>query len=420
MSTTVQPVDDPRSVDERDFPADGPPETQLRFLLNYAVLATSLYNTQPWLFRIDRDTVELYADRTRGLPVIDPDYRGLTLACGAALFHLRVALEHAGYVPVVELLPDERNRDLLARVRMGDRREPDPESSRLFWAIPDRRLNRQPFEERSVPEHVLDTLRQAASAEGAWLQLAVEARERRALAELIAEGDRVQWANNRFRRELASWIHPARRRDGLAEYALGMGALIIRTFDLGEGRAAQDRELAGGSPVLAVLGTRGDTRRDWLAAGQAAGRVLLRAQSERVSASYLNQPVEVEELRPRLMEALATGPEGTPPWTSGRSGHPQLLLRLGYGPPIDPAPRRLLSEVIIGERAMPDPPSESAGELLYRDSYTPEELSRLLGISIHLIRHDAFAGTLKAHVHDHQILSIPRTAVLDWLRERDS
>lgn len=406
MTSTL--VDDPRNVSVDQFPADGTPQDQLRFMLNYAVLATSNYNTQPWLFRIAGDTVELYADRTRGLPVIDPDDRGLTLACGAALYHLRVAMRHFGYSPVVELLPDERNRDLLARVKMGERAEPTEEIEQLFTAIPERRLNRQPFEDRPVPDDLLEELRQTAAEEGAWLHLVTDKRAQRALAELIAEGDRIQWANSRFRRELASWIHPARRRDGLAEYALGMGALVIRTFDLGEGQAARDRELANGSPVLAVLGTRGDNVRDWLIGGQAAGRVLLHAQAAGVSASYLNQPVEVEELRPRLRETI------------GRTGYPQLVLRLGYGPSIDPAPRRSLSEVIIGEQAALQPPSESPGELLYQDSYTPEELSQLLGISIHAIRHAAFAGELRAHIYDHRILSIPRSAVLEWLRQRSA
>lgn len=404
MTTTM--LDDPRIVREDFFPSGGPPEAQLRFALNYAVLATSLYNTQPWLFRIEGDMVDLYADRTRGLPVLDPDDRGLTLACGAAIYHLRTTLKHFCFMPLVELLPDEQNRDLLARVHRGDRTRPWHEIDHLFKAIPERRLNRQPFEDREVPDGVLERLREAAAEEGAWLHLAVDEGERNALAQLIAEGDRLQWASNRFRRELASWIHPARLRDGLAEYALGMGALVIRTFDLGEGQAAHDRDLAGGSPVLAVLGTRGDTAYDWLIAGQAAGRVLLEAQAAGISASYLNQPIEVEELRPRLMETL------------GRKGHPQLLLRLGYGPPIAPAPRRLLGEVIIGERATQEPPSESTGELLYRESYSPEELSRLLGVSVHVIRHDAFTGNLGAHIYNHRILSIPRPAVLDWLRSR--
>jgi hypothetical protein len=71
----------------------------------------------------------------------------------------------------------------------------------------------------------------------------------------------------RFRRELALWMHPNRTksRDGMPLYAFGFsdlmslaGPFVIRTFDTGKGRAAKDRQLAEGSPVLAILGTEDD------------------------------------------------------------------------------------------------------------------------------------------------------------------
>jgi hypothetical protein len=38
------------------------------------------------------DGVELFADRTRALSVVDPDDRELTMSCGAALSQLRLAI----------------------------------------------------------------------------------------------------------------------------------------------------------------------------------------------------------------------------------------------------------------------------------------------------------------------------------------
>lgn len=62
---------------------------------------------------------------------------------------------------------------------------------------------------------------------------------------------------------------------------------LVRTFDLGDGQAAKDEELAAGSPALAVLMTRKDNPRAWLAAGQALERILLLARSENVWCSFL-------------------------------------------------------------------------------------------------------------------------------------
>jgi hypothetical protein len=61
---------------------------------------------------------------------------------------------------------------------------------------------------------------------------------------------------------------------------------------------------------------------------------LLRARAEGVWASFLNQPIEVPELRPRVREAV------------GEAGFPHLLLRMGYGQEVRPTPRRAIEEVL--------------------------------------------------------------------------
>lgn len=71
------------SVSEDKFPREGSNVDKLRFLLKYAILAPSSHNTQPWIFRIvNNNSIEVYADRTRALPVVDPEDRELTISCG--------------------------------------------------------------------------------------------------------------------------------------------------------------------------------------------------------------------------------------------------------------------------------------------------------------------------------------------------
>ncbi len=341
MST---PYLQPWDVRETDFPAAGTPAEKFSFLLNYAVLAPSSHNSQPWLFRIVADSVELYADRSRGLAVIDPDDRELTISCGAALFHLRIALRRFGYIGAVTTFPDADDPDLLARIHLGIKRDATPEAQALFAAIYQRRTNRQAFEQRPLPEDMLVALQEAAHTEGAWLYIVRGEKDRNAVADLISLADGMQWQDKHFRRELVAWARTTRmqRQDGIPTYALNLGGLTTqvglragRTFDLGNGQAANDRQLAMGSPALVVLGTHVDTVYDWLIAGQALARVLLHARSQGVWASFLNQPIEVPEVRPMLHNVIE------------RAGFPQLLLRLGYGPDIPPTPRRRLSEVLL-------------------------------------------------------------------------
>jgi hypothetical protein len=313
----------------------------LELAVESAVLAPSSHNTQPWLFRLGVDTVDLLADRRRQLPVVDPDGRELVLSCGAALLNLELALAHHGRAARVELLPDPAETDLLARVRLDTAREPTEAEEALFAAIPRRRTNRRAFSREPVPSNTVLLAGGAARAEGAaFVPVAEEARA--GIADLVAEGDRRQYADRRFRRELAAWCTPnwSRRRDGLPGYALGLGTagsllapLALRAFDLGRSQAAKSRGLALAAPVLALVTTDGDTTRDRLRAGRALQRVLLELTAAGVSASFLNQPVEVPELRAELGRVAGAG------------GVPQLLLRVGYGPEARATPRRPADDV---------------------------------------------------------------------------
>ena len=347
------------NVSERQFPKDGTKSEQLKFLLNYAILAPSSHNTQPWLFKIvGDDIIELYADRTRGLPLVDPMDRALTISCGAALSHLLIAIRHFGYAYELEIFPDSNDKDLISRIIIDDRRkEPKTDENALFEAITKRRTNRLKFEDSDLEDSLISRLSSVAITDKeetkgergkgitVWLHIARELDEKDSLADLIAEGDRIQLSDKRFRRELASWIHPNRSRskDGMPGYAFGyndimshMGPFVLRTFDIGKGQAAKDRQLAAGSPTLAILGTKSDEPMDWLKTGMALSRILLAAQSDNIWSSFLNQPIEVPELRPKVQELVKE--EGT--------GFPQIMLRMGYGKEIKPTPRRSVKDVL--------------------------------------------------------------------------
>jgi nitroreductase len=310
---------------------------QLQALVQAATLAPSSHNTQPWLFRLEGQVIELLADRTRALPVNDPDDRELTISCGCALFNLRVAAAATGLQAQVEPWPDAADTDLLARVRLAPSGA-DPTDAALQAVMAERRTYRERFASTAVDPMALRRLVQAVKSEAASLAVLDTTDQRLGAAALVAEGDAMLWANPSWRRELAAWMHPRRRGDGLTLPALAIpvAQVVVRTFDMGHGVAAKDRQLADESPVLAVLTTEGDSPRDWLAAGQALQRLLLLGVQLGLQASYLNQPVQVATLRPKLQRL------------TGCPGYAQLLLRIGSPTQVKPAtPRRPLADVQI-------------------------------------------------------------------------
>ena len=313
-----------------------PNRDTIEALLASAILAPSSHNTQPWLFRSHGAYIELHADRTRALPVNDPNDRELTISCGCALFNLRVAAAAAGWHAQVTLAPDHQDADLLARVTLSRAPTPDP-VGRLQPRISARRTYRRRFTSRPVDPIAAMELSAAVLAEGARLSILSEPEQRHQAAELVSEGDAALWSSPHWRRELAAWMHPRRRGDGLSVPALAVPAaqMVVRSFDMGHGVGAKDRELADASPLLTVIATPGDELLDWLAAGLALQHALLIGLTHGLQASYLNQPVQVADLRPRLQSLC------------GNSGTPQLLLRWGVPQTILPAsPRRPLDEII--------------------------------------------------------------------------
>ncbi len=313
--------------------------TPVEDLVADAVSAPSSHNTQPWVFAVHERTIALHADRTRALPVNDPHDRELTISCGAALYTLCLSARARGLAPQVTLLPGD-DPDLLALVELVEAPRGGSaghDDRALLAACPARRTVREPFSDHPMPPELVQRLVEAVSAEGAWLEVVGDHARRSALAELVAEGDGRQFADPRWRRELASWMHPRRSGEGLVVpiAALPVTRLALSAFDLGRRTGAKDAALLEGSPAVAVLGTDGDGPADWLAAGCALQRALLTAAAEGVQAGYLNQPCQVGELRPQLAHLL------------GRPGFPQLVLRMGVSTQEGrPAPRRPVTAVI--------------------------------------------------------------------------
>lgn len=307
-------------------------------LLQAAVAAPSMHNTQPWRFRVKpaSRTIELRADPARQLPYSDPAGRAVHIACGAAVFNMRLAAAVAGWQSSVLLVPDARAPQLLATIRLGGRQRAGVAERELHAAIEQRHTNRQPFSSRRVPPGVLTELTEAARLEGAILHIP-DHDEAMRLLDLAADAERDLLADPRYLAELARWTGGQRDREGIPDSALGPrspeGPAPVRDFTPGPRSQPVSYAWFETTPQLAVLSMRSGTKADWLRAGQALQRVLLTATARGISVSPLTQPLETRDAW--LVRDPRAGSE-----------QPQMILRLGYGLPQSPSPRRPISDVL--------------------------------------------------------------------------
>ncbi|KAB2352258.1 Acg family FMN-binding oxidoreductase [Actinomadura rudentiformis] len=309
-----------------------PPAEHVRAAVEAATWAPSVHNTQPWLFTWSGDRITVRADADRRLSVADPEGREMLISCGAAIFTLRVAARHLGYEPEVALLPDPDRPHLLADVSLRERAPESEDNGRLYGEIRRRRTHRGAFKPDPVAEALLSVLRQEAQSEGATLRIIVDAPTRGAIAALTVAAEHVHQRTPSYAGELARWA-PAPgnpRREGVHEGAYPKEAPHTephfpgRDFARGHGwgTAAEERPVDWPDEpvtgVACVLTTKGDEAEDWLRAGQALQRVLLRASVEEdVSAAFHTQALEIPELREFIRTRFCAGE------------HPQLVLRLG-------------------------------------------------------------------------------------------
>ncbi|WP_067176486.1 Acg family FMN-binding oxidoreductase [Microtetraspora niveoalba] len=320
----------------------------VQYLLVAAEQAPSVLNTQPWRLRTSgHDVAELLCDPSRRLRVSDPRGRSMHLSCGAALFNLRLAIRIGGHRPAVSLLPDPEEPELLASIRMSESTPANATERSLYSAIRVRRTNREPFEDRLIPPSVMAGLRIAASREGANL-IPLDGESAGELLEQVGMADDELGGDRGYLAEQAAWTAGRALFDGVPRHVHGPRAdrepSPVRDFGLGHRERNRRVARFESRPQLAVLTTRGDRPVDWLHAGQALQRVLLMATCHGISASFLNQPLDLRDMRRRTDPRHARG-------------HAQMIMRLGYGPVVPRAPRR------------------PAGELLLRD---PRERDRLM------------------------------------------
>lgn len=317
----------------------------LRDAVALAVRAPSIHNTQPWLWRLSSDRIDLYADPSRQLAVVDPIRRGLLVSCGAALAQARWALINAGWQPTETLLPDPSNRDHLATLEIAEHSEVTAEVQWLVDAAWRRRTDRRPFRPVPVAETVISTLRQAAEAEGAMLQHVTRPDDRLELAVAVGEADSAEATDPAYVAEMQRWTgRSSDDVDGVptsavpdlphrqADVALrGFAVKAPGTLDVAQPAAVEH-------PSLLVLATRGDSDADRLRAGEALVRVLLTAAKVDLAVSPYTQPLEVPGPA-HVLRRLLSG-----------VGVPQMVLRVGWaqeGRPLKLTPRRPLDDVII-------------------------------------------------------------------------
>jgi nitroreductase len=289
--------------------------------------APSIHNTQPWRWEAGPDSLEMYAERSRQLTATDPDGRMMTVSCGAALHHARVALAAWGWQPAVSRLPEAGDPDLLARIRLDGTIPITPQAEELLGSIGRRHTDRRPVARRPVPREALAALVSAATGEGARLQV-LRPEDVDDVARSAALAAEVDATDPAIQAELGRWTGGERETTGLPDAVIpdrppqtnvpGREFAFRGTLHIG---TEHDKDA-----IYALLYGDEDDPAGWLSGGEALSALWLTAVRLGLGVLPISEAVEMPASRQILRGTLAF------------MGWPYLAMRIGVPDPGEPEP----------------------------------------------------------------------------------
>lgn len=340
----------------------GPPagETEpRRRALSYALLAPNPHNMQSWVADLSvPDTIQMFVDPTRLLPMTDPFSRQIMVGCGCFLETLVLAAGMEGWAADVTLGTGEdaivAGTAPFATVTMRPAARADADG--LAGAITARRSAKVDYDGRALSDAHVSALMAAHGLSAGRVGTTSEPGQVTTLREIGKAAMRVEVNLDRTYAESVKVMRfgadeIAQHRDGLSFHgpffwwAKRLG-LVTPEAQMDPTSTSRDiaREIldtqAATTATFGWLITPANDRAAQVAAGRAYVRLNLAAARDGVSLAPWSQALQEFPEMAELYAALRTA-------VGAAAGETvQMFFRLGYAAPQPPTPRRALDAII--------------------------------------------------------------------------
>ena len=271
-------------------------------LVSAATRAPSAGNGQPWRFVARGQVIECHVDGDHQWSTLDFEGTATRVAIGAAVENLVIAARRFGLTAAVEVVDgDDPHHVATVRLAAGGGKASDDEIE-LFEQIGKRFSDRHQSGRSPIATDVLADLAATAETHGGRLQWLARDPEIEALADLMAEGDRLTFLDPRMHKEMVGEFRWTREqveatRDGLDVATLELSAVdraglgvvaqsgamrVLGAIGAGKGLGAMTRKWMRGASAMGVVSIPGTDRVAFFRGGRVLERVWLRASAQGV------------------------------------------------------------------------------------------------------------------------------------------
>lgn len=335
-------------------------------LVAAGVLAANPHDTQPWLFNVHADRIEVFADLSRNLGAMDALRREMHLGLGCAIENMGLAAPPNGYDAALDVVPGSLlslgegcAAVAAATVRLAKRAPQAPDA--LYRAIPERHTSRYAYDRsRALPSEWIEFASDAGVSDDVRLFLFTDGPAREYFDATVVEATEAIIADPEMANDNMRWMRRSHdaieaHRDGITYASAGLSPLMQFLAGLvplpqrmeNHSWLAQTRDThLASAPLTGVIAVRDRyDRAQSIAAGRTWQRLHLSATAHGISMQPLNQPIEMadreKEAGRGTVWAARVDRLASPGWEA------TFAFRAGYcNEAASPSPRRSLRDVV--------------------------------------------------------------------------
>lgn len=341
---------DVRDIREEDFLKLDTLQGKIRFILQYAVLAPSTHNSQPWLFKVNENSCEVYLDSSLKLRHADPKGRDVHISIGCAIENLIIAAKYRGLFGGVSFGLFGKNKNKKIAELCVKNTEKIKGYKSLIREIKQWVNARGNFKKEIINTGIIEDVLRSADLSDINTDVAItiitDKKIIERLAKLTAKGLRLAHSSSVFRKEMSQWMNSSfsPKRQGVPGYALKVPVILsliiptlVRYFDLSRVLAKKNYESIASAPLVTLLSLQEDNDKQWVQVGRVAQRLMLEWHVKGYNTSIFVAAIEMGGLYKEVQQYL-----------KNKAHIPQFLFVVGHIDSLHkPTPRHAIDGKII-------------------------------------------------------------------------